>query len=355
MRASASRKEPAKSSRERKKTSKPASGALALINTIQCGDSAFMLKQMPAESVDLVVTSPPYYQQRDYNQSGMTVGSEGTVEDYIESLMDVFVEALRVVKPTGNIVYNVGDKYVDSSLLLVPFRFAMAATKRTGVRLVNNITWVKTNPTPRQFARRLVSSTEPFFHFAMTDDYYYDRDRFLESKDKTTHRPPGPNTGSRYRRLIGESPMSRTQKRNANHELNEVIEEMRRGDISGFRMKIKGIHAEAFGGQDGGRKMQMETKGFTIIRMYGRKMKRDVIETAVETIPDVRHTAMFPVTIIRELIKMLCPRNGVVLDPYMGSGTTAVAAKMERRNYIGVDIDPDYCEIAQERVEKCQS
>ena len=333
----------------------PRSDALALINTIQCGDAAFMLKQLPAGSVDLVVTSPPYYQQREYNQSEMTIGNEGAVEDYLEALMDVFVEALRVVKPTGNIVYNLGDKYVDSSLLLVPFRFALAATARTKVRLVNNITWVKTNPTPRQFTRRLVSSTEPFFHFAKTGDYYYDRNRFLASKDKAEHRKPGPKTGERYRGLIDRSPMSRKQRRRANQELDEIIDEMRRGDIVGFRMKIKGIHAEAFGGQDGGRKMQMDRKGFTIIRMHGRKMKRDVIETAVESVPNVGHTAMFPVTIIRELVKMLCPPNGVVLDPYIGSGTTALAAKKEGRSYIGVDIDPDYCEIARERVEKCQS
>ena len=314
-----------------------------------------MLKQMPAGSVDLVVTSPPYYQQREYNQSEMTIGNEGAVEDYLEALMDVFVEALRVVKPTGNIVYNLGDKYVDSSLLLVPFRFALAATERTKVRLVNNITWVKTNPTPRQYTRRLVSSTEPFFHFAKTGDYYYDRNRFLASQDKAEHRQPGPKTGERYRGLIDKSPMSRKQRHRANQELDEVIDEMRRGDIVGFRMKIKGIHAEAFGGQGGGRKMQMDRKGFTIIRMHGRKMKRDVIETAVESVPNVGHTAMFPVTIIRELVKMLCPPDGVVLDPYIGSGTTALAAKKEGRSYIGVDIDPDYCEIARERVGKCRS
>jgi len=325
----------------------------SMLNTIQCGDAAFLLKQIPDASVDMVVTSPPYYKQREYNHAKLTVGNEDTVEHYIDSLMDTFVQVARVVKPAGNIVYNLGDKYVDRSLLLVPFRFALAATQRASVRLVNNITWVKTNPTPRQFTRRLVSSTEPFFHFALTDDYYYDRDRFLESKDKVTPRRPGPGTGAHYRWLIGESPMTPAQKRMANQELDDVIADMHRGDISDFRMKIKGIHAEAFGGQSGGRKSQMDNKGFTIIRMNGRRMKRDVIESSVESIPGISHSAVFPVAIIRELVRMLCPPGGVVMDPYMGSGSTAVAAKTEGCHYIGVDIDPAYCDMARERAQQC--
>ena len=65
-------------------------------------------------------------------------------------------------KNDGSIVFNIGDKYQDSNLLLVPYRFALAATETGLVKLVNEVTWVKRNPTPRQFRRRLVSSTEPF-------------------------------------------------------------------------------------------------------------------------------------------------------------------------------------------------
>jgi len=118
-------------------------------------------------------------------------------------------------------------------------------------------------------------------------------------------------------------------------------------------MKIKGIHAEAFGGQEGGRKSQMDKRGFTIIRIHGRKIKRDVIENPVESIPMIKHCAIFPAAIIQELIKMLCPPSGIVLDPYIGSGTSAVAAVSVGRRYIGIDIDPEYCEMARDRVEKC--
>lgn len=330
------------------------SGVVKLANTIQCGDSAFLLRQIPDASVDLLVTSPPYYMQRHYNMAGMTVGNEGCVDEYVDSLMEVFTEAVRVVKPTGSLVYNIGDKYVECSLLLVPFRFAIEATKKNSVRLVNNITWVKANPTPRQFTRRLVSSTEPFFHFAKTSDYYYDRNSFFEKKiPNNSHKPTG-RLGEAYREKIENSDMSREQKENANIALDEVIAEVHAGEIQSFRMKIKGVHAEAFGGQEGGRKIQMERNGFTIIRLHGNSMKRDVMESPVESIPGLRHCAVFPQAIIQEVIKLLCPPGGIVLDPYMGSGTTALAAISEGRDFIGIDIDPDYCGIARERIEQCR-
>ncbi|MCY4000440.1 MAG: site-specific DNA-methyltransferase [Bacteroidetes bacterium] len=320
-----------------------------LVNSIQCGDSEFVLKQLPNNSVDLVVTSPPYYQQRSYN-NGQTIGDEVSVEKYTDSLMDVFREVVRVVKPSGNIVYNLGDKYVNKSLLLVPFRFAIKATTQESVILVNNITWAKSNPTPRQFDRRLVSSTEPFFHFAKGSDYYYDRDVFFENKDRERLHKASPKIGQGYRQKIDGSDLSAEEKRDAHQSLDKVIKEAQSGQIQSFRMKIRGVHAEAFGGEQGGRNSQIRDRGFTIIRLYGRAMKKDVMHCAVESVPNIRHTAMYPETIIRELVKMLAPDNGIVLDPYMGSGTTALAAMREGRRFVGIDIEPSYCELANNRI-----
>ncbi|MBC6444912.1 MAG: site-specific DNA-methyltransferase [Alphaproteobacteria bacterium GM202ARS2] len=325
-----------------------------LVDSIQCGDSAFLLKQMPNNSVDFVITSPPYYLQRDYNNKGIGVGHEKTVDAYIDSLLEVFSEVVRVVKPSGNIVYNIGDKYLNSSLLLVPYRFAITATSLYPVRLVNDITWVKRNPTPRQFGRRLVSSTEPFFHFSKGADYYYDRDSFPSKTKKVYQHQPSDRLGEKYRMLIQDSDLSQQAKKKAHQALDDVVREVKEGHIQGFRMKIKGIHAEAFGGQDGGRKIQMEREGFTIIRIHGKGMKKDVIESTVESIPGIKHTAVFPASVIRELIKLLCPRGGVVLDPYVGSGTTGVAAIKEGRHYIGIDIDPSYCDLSRKRIEECR-
>ncbi|GER80073.1 MAG TPA: DNA methyltransferase [Anaerolineales bacterium] len=319
-------------------------------NEIICGDSAVLLKSIPANSVDLIITSPPYFQQREYDGGG--VGNEKKPDDYISALMKIFRECVRVIKPTGSIVFNVGDKYEDSSLLLMPYRFAIAATEQCGVALVNNVTWVKSNPTPRQFKRRLVSSTEPFFHFVKSQDYKYFLDEFLKPTEepKTNGNGTGENVGKKYFPLIEQSTLTPKQKEMARNALEEVIEEVRNGEIQGFRMKIRGIHSEPFGGQDGGRKIQLDKNGFTIIRIYGNPLKKDVITTPVESLKNCPHPAIYPVKIVDEFIKLLTQKGEVVLDPFMGSGSTAVSAFQNERVYIGFDISEEYCLYAQKRL-----
>jgi len=115
-------------------------------------------------------------------------------------------------------------------------------------------------------------------------------------------------------------------------------------------MKIKGIHALPFGGQEGGRKIQIEKNGFTIIRISGKCLKRDIIESPVESIKGIKHPAIYPEFVVGELIKLLCPPEGIVLDPFVGSGTTCVVAKKLGRKYIGIDLNPEYIEYAEKRL-----
>ena len=112
------------------------------IDQILCGDNLELIQKLPDCSIQLVITSPPYFQQRDY---GGGMGNETEVDEYIDTLLCLFRECVRVVKDDGSIVFNIGDKYEDSNLLLVPYRFAIAATKTGLVKLVNEITWVKRN------------------------------------------------------------------------------------------------------------------------------------------------------------------------------------------------------------------
>ena len=318
------------------------------LDQILCGDNLELIRQLPDRSVQLVITSPPYFQQRDY---GGGMGNEVRLEEYLGNLLSLFRECVRVVKDDGSLVFNLGDKYEDSSLLLVPYRFAIGATE-TGVKLVNDVTWVKKNPTPRQFRRRLVSSTEPFFHFVKTADYFYNPDAFMvdESPPKKLQ-SQGRSVGQKYFELIDQSDLSEDEKHNARHALEEAIQEVHRGEIAGLRMKIRGIHAEAFGGQDGGRKIQIEKQGFTLIRLRGNKLKRDVLEHSVESIKGIKHPAIYPVKIVEEFLYLLTRLGDVVLDPFIGSGSTAVACKQLGRYFIGYDINPEYCEYAQNRVE----
>ena len=122
------------------------------------------------------------------------------------------------------------------------------------------------------------------------------------------------------------------------------------GELESFRMKIRNIHSQPFGGQEGGRKMHIEKHGFTIIRIYGKSLKKDIIESPVESIKGNQHPAVYPIFVIQQLIKLLTKENDIVLDPFCGSGSTCIAAKMLKRNYIGVEINPDYVNYSLERL-----
>ncbi len=318
------------------------------VNKIVCGNSYDLIKSLPDESINLVITSPPYFQQRDY---GGGIGNEESTEQYIGNLMVILSECVRVTRKDGSIIFNLGDKYEDSSLLLVPYRFALEALRCHPLTLVNLITWVKRNPTPRQFRRRLVSSTEPFFHFVRSEDYFYNLDAFLmDERPKKHANGSSDKVGMKYFELIEKSELSVDQKKMAREELTKVIQEVKTAKIEGFRMKIRGIHSEPFGGQAGGRQIQLTKNGFTIIRIHGNPIKRDVIETAVESVKGSNHPAMYPVDLIVEFLNLLTRPDDLVLDPFMGSGSTAIACKLTGRNYIGYELNPEYCRFAEERL-----
>ena len=322
------------------------------IDKVVCGDALDFLRGFPDNSVDLVITSPPYYNQRDY--TGLGIGNEARVEEYIENLMRIFVECVRVTKKTGSLVYNIGDKYENGNLLLVPYRFAIEAMRNHEVRLVNEITWVKMNPVPKQDKRKLVPSHEPFFLFVKSNDYYFNKDAFLSHIDAMRGKvyKNGNNIGKRYFNLIENSDLTEEQKELAGIKLHEVIEEVKQGKIESFRMKIRGLHAMPYGGQDGGRKIHIERDGFTIIRIHGKSIKKDIIESPVETIKWNIHPAIYPEYLIQEFLKLLTKEGDFVLDPFMGSGTTGVVARKLGRHYIGIEISPEYCEYANKRISK---
>ena len=96
-----------------------------LKNKIICDDNIRVLSNIPNDSIDLIITSPPYFKQRDYGYIG--IGNENTVDEYINKLILVFKECKRIIKSTGSIVFNIGDKYTNGNLNLIPYRFAIEA------------------------------------------------------------------------------------------------------------------------------------------------------------------------------------------------------------------------------------
>ena len=324
-------------------------------NKIIQGDSLQILKGMKSNSVDLVITSPPYFQQRDYGNGNSGIGNEETEKQYLENLLAIFFESVRVTKTTGTIVYNLGDKYINGGLSLLPYKFAIQAIESNKVFLINDITWSKLNPTPRQDKRKLIQATEPFFVFAKSKEYKFYLDNYLQHLDNFNKRNgnnPNSKIGEKYFELIDNSELTETEKNNAKKELNLAIQSVILGEINSFRMKIRGLHKLAYGGQAGGRNNQINNNGYSIIKITGNKLKKDIIESPVEITKDNSHPAVYPIYIIQELIKLLTQKDDIVLDPFNGSGTTCVAAKNLGRRYIGIEINPEYVELANKRIKE---
>ena len=156
--------------------------------------------------------------------------------------------------------------------------------------------------------------------------------------------------GKQYFQLIETADLSSHEKEIAKKSLQEAILLVRNGQIDSFRMKIRGIHKEAYGGMEGGRNNQIRQNGFTIIKILGNKLKKDLIESPVETLKNNEHPAIYPLYIVQELIKLMSKENDLILDPFCGSGTTCVAAKNLKRKYLGIEINPDYVNISNERL-----
>jgi len=322
------------------------------MNKIICGNTIEELTKLKTNTIDLIITSPPYFSQRTYmkgDDSLWEIGQEPSVDRYFDRLVLVFNECVRICKSTGSIVFNIGDKYIDGCLQLIPYQFAIKIIRQFPVKLINEITWIKSNPTPRQYNRRLISSTEPFFHFVKSNNYYYNREQFQFCSNPIKPNK-SPRKGQGYKLKIQESNLTAIEKLNASVALSKVVSELSEGKIFDFRMKIRGMHKKAFGGQPGGRNNQIDKQGYTIIRMYGNKIKRDIIETPVANTKNINHPAIFPLKVIKELVLLLSEENSLVLDPFCGSGQTCLAAKLLNRQYLGIDLNPKYCQLSRDRL-----
>jgi site-specific DNA-methyltransferase (adenine-specific) len=323
-----------------------------LLNKVHCDDALYFLEKMPADCIDLIITSPPYFQQRNYGYGG--IGNEMDADIYINNLLQIFSQCRRILKNSGAIVFNLGDKYINGNLALIPYKFAIKALENNPVFLVNQLTWAKTNPTPRQEQRKLIQSTEPFFIFAKTKNYNFNLNQYLKHLDRRKKKIIGASSkiGKKYFEMLEQSNLAPSEKKHAKNELEKVIGEVMAGKIESFRMKIRGLHKEAYGGMDGGRNNQIKVNGFTIIKITGNAMKKDLIECPVEITKNNKHTAVYPLYIIQELIKLLSDEGGIVLDPFCGSATTCIAAKSLLRKYIGIEINPEYVMLSEKRIKE---
>lgn len=328
-------------------------------HTLVLGDSLVRLAEIPSESVDMAITSPPYWGQRQYDAGG--IGLEKTQEEFIENLLSVFTEVKRVLTPGGSFWLNIGDTYEKKSLQGIPWRIALRMIDEQGWTLRNDVVWskLKGGGAPKD---RLRSTHEMIFHFVKRQKYYYDADaiRITPRSAKVVNGAVISATGVsgvRYRRRIELSTsLTSEEKRNANKALDAILAEVADGTVSDFRMVIRG------GGQRtthsnqtrvSGRAKELQEKGFYFLR-YNPKgsMPSDVWEIVPEDTQqrDEAHYAAYPVELCLNPIAATCPPDGLVLDPFAGTGTTSVAAQILDRQSIGIDISESYIKIMDRRI-----
>lgn len=284
------------------------------IDTILAGDSLSILKSLPDDSVHCCVTSPPYYALRDYEADGQ-IGREATPEEYIERLVAVFREMRRVLRKDGTFWLNISDTYCTNKnqgckqkdMLGIPWRMALAL-REDGWYLRSDVIWEKPNAMPESVKDRCTRCYEHVFQLTKSKRYFYDASAIAESVASDTARRMRSGRGgvNKYSGGIpGQSPRAINQPRPAGSIPEEKIPTHRN--------------------------------------------KRDVWR--INTSPySGAHFAAFPPKLAETCILAGCPKGGTVLDPFFGSGTTGLVAKKTGRHFIGVDINPAYCKLAEKRI-----
>jgi DNA modification methylase len=265
---------------------------------ILVGDCLLTLRRVPTSSIDCIVTSPPYWGQRDYDVVGQ-LGNEPTFSEYFGKLTVIFRECRRVLKDTGTLWVNLGDKYLPNKQLLgMPWRVAFAL-QEDGWILRQDIIWDKPNPMPESVTDRCTKSHEYIFMFAKTNNYFYDHNAIKEPISN-------PKSAGKVTVFGNKDPNS-----------------LRRDQ-----------------GQ--------------LYILAATKNKRSVWRVATSTFHGA-HFATFPEALIEPIIKAGCPKDGVVFDIFMGSGTTAVVAGRLGRRCLGIELNPDYAELANKRIDDAGS
>ncbi|KHD06439.1 DNA methyltransferase [Candidatus Thiomargarita nelsonii] len=322
------------------------------------GDALSVLQQLPDSSVDFCMTSPPYWGKRQYAEEG--IGLEANYLDYIKYLTTIFLELKRVLKDTGSFWLNIGDSYKSKSLLGIPWRVAFELTDNQGWILRNEIIWNKVKGSPDNSKDKLGNVHEQIFHFVKKPKgYYYDTDS-IRSKPSQTKVVNGAVvsatgvSGVRYKRQIELSTeLTPQEKKNAMEALNNVLKEISEGSLSDFRMIIRGqqrtTHSDSK--KVSGRAKELHNKGFYFLKYHPNGSKpRDVWDILPEdTQKRKKHFAAYPEDICKIPLLATCPENGIVIDPFSGTGTTMLVAKQLGRKSVGIELSAEYIEIAKER------
>ena len=270
------------------------------------GEALNSLKKLPDSLVQTVITSPPYYGQRDYCAKEQ-IGSEESPDEYINRLLEVFDEVKRVLKEDGTLWINLGDKYIDGNLAGLPWKLALTLKER-GWILRSDIIWYKPNAMPSSVKNRPTTDHEYMFLFAKSSKYYYDADAIRE-----------PHV------TFSEN----SKMRGGRNHLGKKGGTPEQGKNSGNSNLHNGRWDQAF-----------HPKG---------RNKRTVWEVPLSKFREA-HFAVFPEQLIEPCILAASSEGGIVLDPFFGAGTVGLVSMKKGRKFIGIELNEDYCKIAIKRI-----
>ena len=308
-------------------------------NRIICGDALETLKNFPDESINCSITSPPYYGLRDYHKKEQ-IGREKTVEEYLDRLINVFREVRRVLKKDGTCFIVIGDSYAGTSskkeqrdpkypkgrngqnpsitqkvlgykskdLMGIPWRLAFAL-REDGWYLRSDIIWHKENAMPEACKDRPTRSYEHIFLLSKSPRYYYDYDSLAEPMKEV----------SKKRYVRGRSKENKYLNENSGAKIQKINE------------------ARGYG----------QYKGDNIPQF---RNKRD-IWTINTTSFRGNHYAAFPPKLAEICMIAGCPKGGIILDPFIGSGTVGLIALLHNRKYIGIELNEEYVNLTKKRIE----
>ena len=322
------------------------------------GDSLLMLRKLPDESIDCIVTSPPYWGHREYEGGG--IGSEETWQDYVQNLRSLSFELRRVLKDCGSLWLNLGDTYNNKKLLGLPWRVAFDMIDTHDWCLRNDVIWNKSKGVLDSSVDKLTNVHEHIFHFVKNPkDYYYNVDG-IRSKQRNTYQVASSSSskGDKYKRQIELSTeLSKSEKTRAIVALDDVLDQFHSRKLYDFRMIIRGeqrvTHSES--GSISGRVHDLRNDGYYFIKSNPKGGKpTDVWSLPPETSRNRKiHYAAYPESLCKIPIIATCPKGGIVLDPFSGTGTTLLAAKRFGLKSVGIDISKVYIAMAKVRCSQC--
>lgn len=310
------------------------------VNKIIEGNCLTVLKTLADNSVDCCITSPPYWGLRDYGHEEQ-IGGESDFKQFVVNLANVFDEVKRVLKPTGTCFVNLGDTYAsgvrakngadvntndpknpnanrskvapnrmgcglpEKCLCLVPERFSIEMIDR-GWILRNTIIWHKPNQMPQSATDRFTVDFEKIYFFTKNSTGYY----FEQQLE-----PYSENSDMEYRTSLRVGKFYRAGNENP-YKKNTPLA--------------------------GDREAKFNPDGRNMRTVW-----------SINTEPNSEaHFATYPQRLVERMIKAGCPENGVVIDPFFGSGTTGIYARKVNRNFVGIELNPEYVEIANKRLFK---